>query len=196
MQPTVDYVVYILPQDSSQLAIWAQIGTVVIAVLALAVSVWQAKRNNEQHQRDILHARLMAKPHIDCQSRTINACYVFSISNNGLGPAVIKDINIFWNQKLQPNYSLENVLTEIFGGLLSDTRFTFDYIEINGYIPPGVTREVVRVNAEGAEFPLAQIKKSIEQEIYITGKYESVFGNEFEFDTRVSLETKIDPTDG
>ncbi len=191
MQPLVDYVVYILPQDSSPWSIAAQIGTVVIAVLALVLSIKQAKQTNAQHERDRLHARLMAKPHLDCQSKVLGQDYLFTISNNGLGPAVIKKIDVYWQKKLQPSYSIEEVLNKKFVLTLSERNFSFNYVEVNGYVPAGVTIEIVRIQTADTLLLPQQVKSVIEKELYITGVYESIFGDSFDFDTRASLETSI-----
>jgi hypothetical protein len=67
----------------------AGISTLIIALCALCVSIWQVRQG-------IKHNRLQVRPHLDTWTETNPQAghYAVMLMNNGLGPAIIENFSI------------------------------------------------------------------------------------------------------
>ncbi len=76
----------------------ANYSTILIAVSALVVSVWQVRLFQE-------HNKLSVKPYLDYHLLQEDSTLTVSFSNKGLGPAIVKDITFGYQEKQYPSLS-------------------------------------------------------------------------------------------
>jgi len=66
----------------------------ILAICAISLTIWQGASNRK-------HNRLSTRPHLTLTSNTLvkDVFYSADLKNDGLGPAFIKDISIFLDDK-------------------------------------------------------------------------------------------------
>ena len=80
--------------------IYISLGSVVIALCAFCLTVYQANATRR-------HNRLSVRPHL-CEKAYTDEhplkgmTYTYEVGNNGIGPARIKSFKIYWKGKLWP----------------------------------------------------------------------------------------------
>lgn len=90
-----------------------EIGTLVIALCALAATIWQAAISRR-------HNKLSVRPVLTLYRRDIDG--VIYVRNNGSGPAIIKSYEIWKNGALVDEEHLPKLLPHAFEALDSLTR--------------------------------------------------------------------------
>lgn len=146
---------------SSRIEKLSHYGIVVIAVAAVVVSIWQVRILQD-------HNKLSVKPLMDFLLVT-NADSVLSvsISNRGIGPAIIQDISYVYEDSIHKECF--SVLKE--ANILEKVTTQMNYGK-NTVLSPD------------SEFVILEVKKKdfkpIGISVYI--KYESIYEDEFEMD--------------
>lgn len=91
---------------------------IIIALSALFVSIWQVRLGHQ-------HNKLSVKPYLDHHIVQTDSMMVVSFSNNGFGPAIIKEISFFSNgQKFD---TLEEYLKS--SGEIKNRKGSYNYGE-------------------------------------------------------------------
>ncbi len=163
----------------------AYIATTVIAVCALALSIWQGVNIRT-------HNKLSFRPHLSIWQEGASIEYDFSISieNNGTGPAMFTDYIVNLDGKKQQGDShehLTNIFRNIFPGFEYDLNTSF---YDNSYLMPSGTKQLlmaVKFNPERMP-PMAFIDQMMDR-IDITIKYNSLYNDAFQLDI-TELKTK------
>jgi hypothetical protein len=186
MESIVDYVVYVIPEAASSLseisnflAAFASLVSVLIACLALRFSSKQIKIHEQ-------HNRLMATPHLSGWNH-INSdtdTYTFTLENNGLGPAIVREITLLVDGNPQEGKGSELIKAAV------DKMFAHE--TINSGIEMFTTGEFIAV---GKKFDILTIKitnkKAEDLRMYVAGKtqllisYDSILGDSYLFDSEL-----------
>ncbi len=186
MESVVDYVVYVIPEAASSLseisnvlAAIASLASVLIACLALRFSNKQIKMH-EQHNRLMATPHLSGWNHINSDSGT----YTFTLENNGLGPAIVREISLLVDGK-----PLEGDGPELIEAAVEKM---FAHETTNSGIEMFTTGEFIAV---GKKFDILTIqvanKKAEDLRMYIAAKaqllisYDSILGDSYFFDSEV-----------
>lgn len=159
------------------------VGVTVISLCALIVSIHQTKILKEENELMREHSRATVWPYLEfvaakghnSEDNSINQ-FNFSISNNGIGPAIITDVRVRYNDKIvQDWWELFNIQ-----GIPDSIDYFITNKSFNGtVIQPGKTTEILNLDAN---LPLANefFKRlaGLSLEIY----YESIYGEKWKFD--------------
>ena len=154
---------------------------VIIALCALFYTAFQAHTTRK-------HNKLSVTPHITTfvynHAKPGEGSLTSELTNNGLGPAVIKSFKIFLNGtelNIQSSEQAGKKLKEILEGKVFDHSTT---ILNNGYhVPAGEKRIIFAVR-----FPIneKQTVKDFQQKLEnlsLTIEYESIYGQKFKYDS-------------
>ncbi|HFD31441.1 MAG TPA: hypothetical protein ENJ28_01830 [Gammaproteobacteria bacterium] len=169
---------------------WSDItglSSVVIAVCALALTIWQGKQIQK-------HNRLSVKPHLATWSHSDEdeGVYLVELINNGLGPAVITKFTLSLDGR-----PIEGQGTEPIEKLLKDLFQEFSYKSKQAYIAKGYAM------AEKEKCVLLEMKFDEKSCITKTGiedkfaraaltiEYESFYGEKFVLSTEDESNNKI-----
>ncbi len=126
---------------------------ILIALLALVVSVWQVRIAHR-------HNKLTVMPYLDSSLEQGDSTLTVSFSNQGFGPAIIKDISFQYQGKTYE--SLEDYLNA--SGEVKNRRGSFNYGE-NTIVASGAKKLLVHLlNREVRGVEVQIIYESIYQE--------------------------------
>ncbi len=166
------------------------VGVTAISLCALIVSLIQTNVLKEEHELMRVHARASVWPHVVLGStlehnlKDNSISYLsFTLTNKGVGPAIITDVKISYNNKIVHNwwelFSIQGIPDSI------DNRIdngNFNDIVLQN----GETIEILNMNANltlANEF--YERLEGFSLEIY----YESIYGEKWKFDgTTTKLE--------
>ena len=159
------------------------VGVTVISLCALIVSMIQTK--DLQEQRELIHeqARASVWPHIefifeqghDLKDKSINHL-VISLSNSGVGPAIITDVKVSYRGTIVKNWAKLFDIQEIPDSI--DTHITNR--GFNGMVvQTGKTVEILNLDIN---LPLANAFYERIEGISIEIYYESIYGEKWKFD--------------
>ncbi|MBB4820921.1 hypothetical protein HNP29_004316 [Pseudomonas alcaligenes] len=159
--------------------VWTSIASTFIAVLALLYTLWQGWKTQK-------HNVLMVHPHLDHQHNENNKenYYAFEIRNSGVGPAIVKDAQLYVDDK-----PIDRADDQVLGAIkalfpiLKDDDFGHETVGWNSYITVGQVVPLMTIAVPKGQ-RASEIREIVEARFYITGKYESIYGESFDFDTR------------
>lgn len=157
-----------------------QVGTLIIAALAFYVSAAQTYTTH-------LHNKRMVIPHLGSywESDNDEKTYIYTITNNGLGPAKIKRVTYTLDNTSidAPKHHQIEPLLEL---LLSPNARTQQLVTIgqNEYIPQGETKIILKLEFQDENVDLDKIVKDIQERASIRVEYESIVGQKFIFDSK------------
>lgn len=170
------------------------VGVTVISLCALIVSLIQTSVLQEERELIREQARASVWPHItfsaeeghDLNDKSINHL-VFTLTNNGVGPAIITDVKVSYNDTIAHNWWQLFDIQEIPDSI---DRYITNRSFNGMVIPLGKTIEVLNLDIN---LPLANaFYKRLEGfslEIY----YESIYGEKWKFD---GMTTKLENFSG
>lgn len=141
--------------DSNKLSNYA---VVLIALSALFVSVWQIRVTHT-------HNKLSVKPLLDYFVEQADSTLTVSISNRGIGPAIIKEIS--FNYEGKDYYSLEDLL--VGSGEIKNRLGSFQFAKNS-------------VLANGDSKLLVQLKNREVRGIKVFLIYETIYEEQGEFE--------------
>ena len=130
---------------------------VFIAVLALFVSIWQVRVGHR-------HNQLSVKPYLDFHIDQSDSSLLVSFSNEGFGPAIIKELTFEYEGVTYPR--LETYLKAT--GELDNVRHMYNY-------SPNT------IVASGSEKLLVKLKGSDVRGVKVRMKYEDIYKKQDEF---------------
>ena len=151
-------------------------GEGIIAVCALSLTVWQFVVQRK-------HNRVSVRPHItratDTSWNNGDASLKVSITNNGLGPAIIKDFKVFYkNAECEPEIAIKEALGEL------QKNCQFGTMGEDSALAQGESKVLLNVRFKTqhpSQIELVRAKIDT-MDFYIS--YKSAYGETWEIDTR------------
>lgn len=180
---SVDYVVYVIPSETSWLSeaasglsALAALASVVIAVTA----VWISRRQLKMHEQ---HNKKMATPHISSwiAISTDDKTLEYSIQNNGLGPAIVKNIALSVDGKPVTNkkgYQLSEAALDLLLDGVGSTR-EYEMPDLGMYIPTGKKYRILACKFQHHD--PEEILGRIKRRAHLAITYESIYGETYTF---------------
>lgn len=152
---------------------WAEVATILIAVLALATSIWSANESRK-------HNRLSFKPHLSLASAFTNtqAQNGVYLDSNGPGPALIKSFKVFIGENQLNTKSPTEFGNEIRERL--NLQDLFIYIEVprkGDVLKPGESHRImgtVKLPSNLTESQLLRLKAGLPRLEFVI-EFESVY---------------------
>ncbi len=148
---------------SSRIEKLSHYGIVVIAVVAVVVSIWQVRILQN-------HNKLSVKPLMDFLILTEDSVMNLSISNRGIGPAIIQDITYVYEDSVHGEWY--SVLSQ--AGVLEDAITQMNYGK-NTVLSPDTELIILRLKKKDFE-PIG-----ISLDIF----YESIYEDKYEMNIRL-----------
>ena len=125
-------------------------------------------------------------PYLEISNTHIDGDYIFIISNNGIGPAFIDEINIHYKDSMYKNSDVNDFFTNVIvkeDTLLANSNTTHATIKKGMLIPYGDTKEMVRLSKDAVNFDQKhyRLRDWFNNKIKIEIKYSSVYGEQWQF---------------
>jgi hypothetical protein len=177
---SVDYIIYGVQAQKD----WTDWLAVAMSAIPAFIALWFTFRQNNLTKK---HNKLMVKPHLDdlVHEDVHTFQYEYSITNNGIGPAIIVGIQIFVDGSL---IGSEKTLPEIIKMLLpeiKDEQFGHHSISVGSYLTPEKHISVVIINCASKEVLLG-VKEVIGSRAKLIITYESIYGDRQVFQSHSS----------
>lgn len=187
MTEKLEYVTYILTSPESTVTAIVNLSTIITSIASIfiaSLALYFTKNQIDKHDK---HNRLTVRPYLNGSTTIDNdgKTYSFAIINKGMGPAIIKEANIFVDGKLveDDNDPIEKAIK-----LIITTRpiekFGHQTIAIGSYISTNEQIDIATFQTKGLYTP-EKLKDSLKDSIYILIRYESIYGESFNYDSRV-----------
>lgn len=147
-----------------------------MAFLAFLLSLWQGYSNRK-------HNRMTIKPALCHWLHSESSAFNFSVTNNGFGPAVVKDFKLFVDGS-EVGGLKDTIIEQGIKQLFSQTaQISTAHLNQNYVIAPNQTILIAQVNFLAMDAPSKdEIKKTIERARLLIS-YESGYGDKFLLDT-------------
>jgi S-formylglutathione hydrolase FrmB len=148
---------------------------VIVAVSALAVSIWQAWLMRQ-------YQVLSVKPHLDVSlsaSQTNGNAFVVYFPNAGVGPAFIESIEVRLGNVKQSIQTENDIRTLI--GLLVNTnelKYSFQIVDENSAISSGDRIDFLSVSASNDPSILTQLRSTL-RKAEIEVRYSCLYGHSY-----------------
>ncbi|HEF4758623.1 TPA: hypothetical protein SAN82_001027 [Pseudomonas putida] len=180
MSQSVDYIIYGVQAQKD----WTDWLAVAMSAIPAFVALWFTFRQNSLTKK---HNKLMVKPHLDDLVRedVHSLQYEYSITNNGIGPAIVVDIKIFVDGLLVDS---EKTLPEIIMMLfpeIKDDQFGHHSIAVGSYLTPEKDISIVIINCASKEI-LLRVKETVGSRAKLIITYESIYGDRQVFQSHPS----------
>lgn len=94
---------------------WIALSAMIVAVLALFVTIWESYQSRK-------HNRLSVKPLLGI-GVDIHEKLEFTLSNQGIGPAVIKEFSVYFDGKLLSKNPRSDIYRELLEGSVGKYKF-------------------------------------------------------------------------
>ena len=157
----------------------AGISSSVIALCALAITLWQAYVTRE-------HNKLSVKPYITTWSHNQNqhGFYSVDILNNGVGSALIKRFQIFVDGHEIKGQALE-LVEKALGILFSNYAYSSykAYLSEGYMMAPKENRNLVKIQFLGPNFPSPLEIEHATKRVRILIEYESIYKEKQTYDS-------------
>ena len=167
-----------MDDTSNLLTAVAAIGSVITSSLAF----WLSRKQLKMHEN---HNRLSVTPHLDGMVHIDedDCIYRYSITNNGIGPAIIKRSQIYVNGQYSGSTEhLENALPQAINGIQSED-FGHEHRGDNAFIPAGDTIPLITINCSRLNISPSQIRQQLADRATLVLEYESIYGDKFLFNS-------------
>ena len=172
MVSDVQYVLINVASESNWTDDIPAIVSVFIAFLALFATVYQSHLARK-------HNRLSVAPHIEVHSEENDNTFIITIRNDGFGPAILGTFNIYENNNLVAGDG-EALIKNAFANLHRCEILATETIRTPFVLPQGHTIQLVTLKFDDAIEP---IDDYIESQLRLEIKYQSFYGEEFNFDS-------------
>lgn len=155
-----------------------------IAILALGVAVWQGHLMRK-------HNRLSLRPHLTFRetiSATNNPHFVLELQNNGIGPAIIKDFQIWLDGRREEDFEAQGwmALLDLVG---LKGRAIGASCGPDEFLAAGQSLQLIKCESPPAPIGIRELRKALRRiEAHI--EYQSVYGDRYSvhFDIPVSIQ--------
>lgn len=173
-----------LKNSSLDLEFWAYIAGTMIAIFALGITIWQVRTT-------IQHNELTNEPHLQLHNHILSkdlAIEIF-ITNDGLGPAVIKSSKFYFQGKEIPYEGTRRtylLVQAMFDG--QDFSPSYSHLDDGSMIPAGGRQIIFKVDFKGYikdEVAFIERWTRISNKVQIIVEYASIYGDKKILDDRI-----------
>jgi hypothetical protein len=160
-----------LPRRRINIELLLGISATFLSLAALVVSIFQTKIAREQQQASVW-------PRLATSSDVLDLNFYFTISNQGVGPAIIKSVNTIY--KGRKYSSLSELLLQQTGRL--DGGYLYGNLEQEMVLKAGDEYELFKItrNDEPLSFKLRDVVQ--DSSFHFQIGYADVYGNCWQFD--------------
>jgi len=184
MGTIVDYVVYVVASQESWLT---EAGTLLSAVAAFAsviVATLALRFSHKQINMHELHNRLMATPHLSPWNRTdpTTRTYFFTIENNGLGPAIIREVKLWVDGELLDGEGPDLIIAagkKMLGDIPHEQ--SAELFVVGEFIPPGRKFNVSTVVLHDQDPQPVMAMSKVRVRMIV--RYDSILGDAYVYDS-------------
>lgn len=162
--------------EKRDLGLWIGIMAIVINIITVSVYMYQAHIMQEQQ-----HAS--AWPYVEWLPSFNEETYYVEISNNGIGPAIIKNVDIRLDDKHFPH--IDSLFIELIG---TDYFPHYKSTVENRVLPAGKSIRLFQVNS--AKWAQQVFDKMLTHEFKLSICYESIYGDAWTSEGREVTESK------
>lgn len=175
------------------------VSSAVIALAALIYAVWQGRQNQLSNRRLMKHglwqlresrrqARASVRPHISSWGNLNTNEYKYDLVNIGLGPAIIKKTEIYFDGETVKTTVKENAIASAVMKALPRIQTDFferSYLACDHGIAPGeqITLLWIKLNTATNPYSKEEMDRAFER-IDIIVHYESLYGESFTFSSK------------
>lgn len=146
---------------------WIALSAMIVAVFALFVTIWDSYQSRK-------HNRLSVKPFLGI-GVDIHEKVEFTLSNQGIGPAVIKEFSVYFDGKLLSKNPRADIYRDLLEGSIGKYKF---HIPFEGAcIKEGAEKSLLRVDYDDPK----KNKQSIENfsnKLAFKVVYTSIYGDQ------------------
>jgi len=183
MEPIVDAVVYVIPQEGSMLTEWTALLSAVAAIFSVVIAciaLWYSRKQVQMHET---HNRLMATPHLSGWTHidSDENIYGYTLENAGIGPAVITNIKLEVDGEVVEGIGSELIERAADIALPYLKTHSFEMFVVGEFIPAGKLFDIYK--ATSPDVSAEEIRLRFEERIKLTIQYESIFGETYTFDS-------------
>jgi len=181
----VDSVMQVIPQALSVLSELAPLLSAIAAlasVIIACVAVWFSHKQMNMHEQ---HNRLMATPHLSGWNHVEDATgtYIFTLENNGLGPAIVREISLWVDGVLQEGAGTDLVdaaVQQLFSAE-APSDYGAEMFTVGEFIAVGKKFNIltVRFKDKGPDTVRAYVAEKAKLQI----RYDSILGDSYFFDS-------------
>ncbi|MGY1952490.1 hypothetical protein [Pseudomonas pergaminensis] len=187
MTEQLEYVTYLLTSPESVITPYVNISTIVTSFVSIFIAAIALRFTKIQIEKHDKHNRLTVRPYLNDSTYIDNdgKLYAFAITNKGMGPAIIKDMKIFFNDELveDDDDTLEKTIRLITEGK-PISGFGHETVSIGSYVSPNEKIDLATVSTRPPYSP-EKLREDIMSSTYILITYESIYGESFNYDSRV-----------
>lgn len=175
----MEYLIYLFPLEDSASPYWSivtSIASTIIAICALALTVYQTK-SSDKHNRLMVTPHISSTTHIDKNTHTLS----LHLENNGIGPAIIQEFSIVVDGKqVKSQDEVEAAIVLLVKNLPID-EWGHESIERKSFLSAGAKIELVTLVC--TKVPLEALMQSIDPRINVTIEYTSIYGERFTYES-------------
>lgn len=186
MTAQLEYVTYILTSPESAITPYVNISTIATSITSIFIALLALYFTKSQINKHDLHNRLTVRPFLNDSTIINNGehTYSFSIENKGMGPAIIREAAIYVNgEQVKGDDPLEAAIMLISIGKPILT-FGHETVAIGSYISPNEKIDIATIQTK-PEYSPDQLKSDITNSVYMLIRYESIYGESFNYDSRI-----------
>ncbi|MEC8067254.1 MAG: hypothetical protein VX154_05290 [Pseudomonadota bacterium] len=155
---------------------WVTLSSVVVAVCALVVTIWQG-RQNYKHNKMSVKPILVASEDLNEVSKN-NYEISCELINTGFGPAIIKEFILIYDGKEVSNNNRTTFLSTL-KKLVGHESFSYYWFAPDSSISAGEAQEVFAFNFKKGD------DISFLEKLNVKINYQSIYGDEaFTYDSR------------
>lgn len=186
MSQTVEYVIYGVSEAKDWKDWVPAIASAVSGTISVFVAIWALLFTKRQSDIQEKHNKLSVTPHLDGMSHKNDEekSFQYQITNNGVGPAIVREASFFVDGKRMES---DDPVVEAIRCLLpniKESNFGHESIGLNSFIAAGSSTTIMTLHGRGMEHTANDLYQIVNKRAYITGRYESVYGESFVFDSR------------
>lgn len=193
----IDYIFYGFPTETDWkswlppiLSAAAAIGSAIAAAVSVHLSRRAIDFSAKQTQLLEIHNKLSVRPYLDSLTliSSTNNSFTYQITNDGIGPAIVKDVEFFHEDvKITSPEPLTTTIELILSTGPNKTHLHYEYghhtISIGSYISPREAIDIITIPSVRMETCRGLVNR-ISKNFHILISYESIYGEPFVFDSR------------
>lgn len=146
---------------------WIALSAMIVAIFALFVTTWESYQSRK-------HNRLSVKPFLGI-GVDIHEKVEFTLSNQGIGPAVVKEFSVYFDGKLLSKNPRADIYRELLEGSIGKYKF---HIPFEGAcIKEGAEKSLLRVVYDDPKTNKQSIK-NFSNKFAFKVVYTSIYGDQ------------------
>lgn len=156
---------------------WVALSSVVVAVCALVVTIWQGRQNYKHNKMSV---RPLLTTMEKYQDRMNNRIVNFELINSGFGPAIIKDFILVYN-----NEEVSKNNRKTYEDFMMKKASRFELLNLISFAPNSSIQSDERVELFAMRYNPKTDDASFLEKLNIKINYQSIYGDEtFTYDSR------------